>query len=137
MLFKKYFDELLSRTSTAQTDSVFSYNNDMMFMNKNAHKNNYYGLDKFKLVIRKNDKDKQNSPYGWKYSDGEIINIHVDVISSHFLGQEEIFKNTLKIIKNKFNQQFSKNNSLHKVYVKVVPIGLSGGVNVGEFMSNL
>lgn len=59
-------------------DKLFK-NTKLIKTNKNIKNGNYYNVDKYGLLYRKNDFMKTKSIYGWKNNEyGEPINIHID-----------------------------------------------------------
>jgi hypothetical protein len=119
-----YFQNLFSSKITNQLSAVFYCENALQDMNKIIRKGNFYALDKFNLIIRKNDKDKIKSPFGWVFSEeNEPINIHINSILLRLNKKniDDVCKQTLVDIKNKFPEIFARQKIWKKVYSDKFP----------------
>jgi len=117
----KAFMEYIITSHIDTTDILFS-NTNLDFVNtlgKNV--NNKFGMDKYGLIIRKNDFGKKNSASGWKYdTDNNVVNIHVCNVISRT--DTEIFEDTIDIIYKMFSMTFKSNRTtLSKIYNTIYP----------------
>lgn len=89
----------------------------LAFANKSIKSGNYYILDKYDLVIRKNDQNKAKSAYGWIYdADGDPINIHINKVLLD-TNSQDITIITLQHLKTKFPAVFkAPRGQLYRIY---------------------
>ena len=92
------------------------------FMNKSVRNCNYYMLDKFGLVIRKNFQDSKKTAFGWRYdTDNQPINIHINDILLQ-TNSSQIRDITLQQLKNQFPSLFKPpRGTIYRVYSVVFP----------------
>lgn len=79
---EKYMSDLMSEKDKSDTrvDNRFSSER-LAFVNKSVKNGNYYVIDKYNLIIRKNDFNNKKSAYGWVYDENDDpINLHIDSI---------------------------------------------------------
>lgn len=114
----KYMNEIMTkkRDRTKIVDNIFRADV-LPTINKSIKSGNYYILDKYDLVIRKNDQNKPKSAYGWIYdSDGDPINIHINKVLLD-TNSNDITIVTLQQLKAKFPSLFkSPRGQLWKIY---------------------
>jgi hypothetical protein len=121
--FINYFNKAFSITT--ETDSKLQWNDKMLSnINKYIRAGNYYMLDMFELVIRKNCFKKYKSPFGWDWInlDGEDIpyNIHIDKLLIE-VDSPDIKLITLKKIAKMFPQELKERGILYRAYSESDP----------------
>jgi hypothetical protein len=84
--------------------------------NLKIHNGNFYALDRFGLIYRKRDKNK-NSVSAFKMMNGEPINVKVNELSTNFRKPEEIRKETFELIKEVLTPRMT----LTKLYKEIYP----------------
>ncbi|MFA5720212.1 MAG: hypothetical protein WC939_04040 [Acholeplasmataceae bacterium] len=87
-----------------ENDIVFNKETLPTFNNR-IRSGNFYAVDKFGLMIRKNDFNNQKSPFGWVKNDDEILNIHVK-IHEGITDLSKVKELTLRSLKTKFPTLF-------------------------------
>ena len=92
------------------------------FMNKSVRNGNYYMIDKYGLLIRKNFQDSKKTAFGWKYNDqNEPINIHINDILLQ-TNSNQIREITLQQLKNQYPNLFKPpRGTIYKVYSVLYP----------------
>lgn len=85
-------------------DVIFGMHLKQFSINSAVRNNNFYALDKYGLVIRKEEQNNSKSPFGWQFVDGDPVNIHVSVIAA--TKQENIRRATLQYLKQRWKLQF-------------------------------
>ena len=112
---KEYMERIIERAGKLHNRNVSDFSPDIMiFFNKRAKNGNYFGYDKYGIIIRKDAGTSIKSPFGWKRNeDDEIVSVHL-----RYDCPEEIRrKETLMYIQSKFASQWNnKNNILRKIY---------------------
>lgn len=108
-------------TSDNYTDDIFK-NNVLENINKSVHNGNYYMLDKYGLIIRKNFQNSRKSAFGWKYNkNNEPINIHVSDILLQ-TSSNKIQEITLQQLKRQFPLLFNPPRGIiYKIYNAIYP----------------
>lgn len=96
--------------------------NELKFINDSVHNGNYYMLDKYGFVIRKNFQNYKKSAFGWRYNDNnEPINIHIKDILLQ-TNSEQIKEITLQHLKHQFPNLFKPpRGTLYKIYSNISP----------------
>lgn len=117
MHMKKYMESLINRASSIKMKNNEDFSpNIMPIFNRRVSGNNYYGYDKYGLIIRKNCFGDTKSPFGWKRNDdNEMISIHLKLDCPEDIRKKE----TLIYIQSRFSTHWNnKNNILRKIYNK-------------------
>ena len=102
-------------------DNLFS-GNTLKCVNSTIRNENYYMLDKYGLIIRKNSQDSKKTAFGWKYNEQhEPINIHIpDLLLS--TNSPDIQKITLQQLKQQFPNVFKSPRGIaYKIYTNEFP----------------
>lgn len=97
-------------------DGLFRSEN-LKFINSSVKNANYYMLDRYGIVIRKNCLDNRKSAFGWKYDENEEpLSIHIsDILVKTNSKDVQIL--TLQSIKRQFPNVFKKPRGVfYKVY---------------------
>ncbi len=91
-------------------------------VNSGVRNNNYYMLDKYGLVIRKDFQNNKKSAFGWRYnSDNEPINIHIDNILLQ-TNSNNIRDITLQQLKHHYPSLFNPPRGvIYKIYSTTFP----------------
>lgn len=86
--------------------------------NRRLKNKNFYMLDRYNLIIRKEDQNKIKSPYGWIYHNNEPICMHIDDILLRTSDDKYNIQHlTIQKLKNKFPKFFAPSNpSIIKLY---------------------
>lgn len=129
IMMKRYLNEILNTTHIdEQIHSVFS-NPKLDFINKSIRNKNYYGLDKYGLIIRSAEKNSGKTAFGWKLDQyGDPVNYHIND-NMLLTNDDNILRITLQTLKNsgKFSKLFQpKNEKTHagiirKIYEEIMP----------------
>ena len=93
-------------------------NDDRLARFNTRSNSNIYLLDKFGLVIRKNDMNKQSPTGYFKDEEGELVNINVDKTLLHF-NPENALNDTIDLLYR--NPKFPKNGVVSKIYHELYP----------------
>ena len=91
-------------------------------VNSTIRNDNFYMLDKYGLVIRKNSQDSKKTAFGWKYNEQhEPIDIHISDLLLQ-TNSPDIQKITLQQLKQQFPNVFkSPRGIVYKVYINEFP----------------
>lgn len=133
-LMDKYMDSIMNmKYETDNSISQFFDSKRLSIINKNVRNGNYYTIDRFGLVIRKEEFDNVRSPYGWRYYtprnissedyDGidnkEPINIHINDILLQ-TNSPDIQKVTIQYLQREHPALFKgPRGILYKVYTSM------------------
>lgn len=92
----------------------------LQFVNKSVKNGNVYVVDKYHLIIRKNEYNNKKSAYGWVYDESnEPINIHIDMILLR-TQSPDITSITLQQLKREYPTLFkSPRGMLYRIYSTV------------------
>lgn len=99
-------------------DKNYDIANDKLAKFNTKSNSNIYLLDKFGLVIRKNDMNKQTITGYFKNDEGEFVNINVDKTLLQF-NPEKVLYETIDLIYR--NPKFPKNGIVSKIYRELYP----------------
>ena len=112
---QKYMIKLLSGNARSDVNDVFNASNLQSF-NSRVKNGNYYGYDKYKLIIRKEFVNDIKSPFGWKRADdGSIVSVHIRLDCPEETRRAE----SIMCIRSKFASQWNnKQSCLHRIYEK-------------------
>ena len=117
-IMKTFMREILkvNTESSKNIDEYFdNYQDWLIPINKTRIRTgNLFKADKNKIVIRKKEFQKTNSPFGWIFDEeGDPISIH----SNCLIPKEDIFKDTYNSIKIKFAKNFaSEKDVAYRIY---------------------
>lgn len=112
---KSYMERLLDKNIDLRRRNTRLFSADAMpDFNKRVKNGNYYGYDKYGVIVRKNCVGNSKSPFGWKQNDdGEIVSIHIKNECPEDLKRKE----TVIYIQSKFSSQWNSRASvLRKIY---------------------
>lgn len=92
------------------------------FINKSVRNGNYYMVDKYGLVIRKDFQDSKKTAFGWRYdSNNEPINIHIGDILLQ-TKSDQIRDITLQQLKNQYPSLFRPpRGTIYRIYSTLYP----------------
>lgn len=96
--------------------------NELKIVNDSIHNGNFYMLDKYGLVIRKNFQNSKKTAFGWKYNENnEPINIHIGEILLQ-TNSDQIREITLQQLKHQYPNLFKPpRGTIYKIYSNVFP----------------
>ncbi len=98
--------------------------NRLAFVNSNIKSNNKYILDKYNLVIKRNEFNKTKTAFGWVYdAEGDPINIHINPNLLETKSSDITFV-TLQQLKQKYPTLFQVRGVMYKVYTHETSIGI-------------
>ena len=118
---KKYMLDLMNETGKSDKVVDTQFNNEkLQFINKSVKNGNFYIIDKYNLIIRKNEFNNKKSAYGWVYDENkDPINIHIDSILLK-TQSNDITTITLQQLKREYPSLFkSPRGMLCKIYSTV------------------
>lgn len=133
---ERYMDCIMSLKNVNDTSiTSFFSNNRLNFINKNIRNDNYYTLDKYNLVIRKNEYNDTKSATGWiylndviSYADKEPINIHIDPILLQ-VNSSDLVNITIQTLQREYPSLFkSPRGLLYRIY---------SNLNMNEFINKI
>lgn len=112
----------IKRTENETSDiykECFLRNKDLEQFNKKVANENYWGIDKYNIVIRFKDFNKPKSIYGWTLDkNNDIVSIHVDqdlanydTVDIHGIAMTKIIKLNPKALNPK--------STIYKIYTKL------------------
>lgn len=78
--------------------TIFDESLKLYSINSSVRNKNYYTLDKYGLVIRRDNQNDVKSPFGWCLIDNEPVNIHV--------GDTILINNVRKTVMQKMKQRW-------------------------------
>lgn len=113
----EYMRKLTKRNIKIHEKNTNDFKADVMpEFNKRAKNGNYYGFDKYGLIIRRDANNNPKSPFGWvRNEDDEMVSIHL----KPDLPEETKKKETYFYIQSKFAGQWNNNtNVLKRIYDK-------------------
>ena len=105
-----------SNRENSRKDQIFNAKT-LKFVNTSVKNANYYILDRYGLILRKNCMDNKKSAFGWRYDDNdEPISLHIsDILIKTNSNEIQIL--TLQSIKRQFPNAFKKPRGIYyKVY---------------------
>lgn len=130
----KYMDSIMNmKHETDNTISQFFDSKRLYIINKNVRNGNFYTIDRFGLVIRKDEYGNTRSPYGWRYytprnissedyegiDNKEPINIHINDILLQ-TNSPDIQKVTIQYLQRENPSLFKgPRGILYKVYTSL------------------
>lgn len=96
--------------------------NELKIVNDSVHNGNFYMLDKYGLVIRKNFQNSKKTAFGWKYNeDNQPINIHIGDLLLR-TNSESIREITLQQLKHQYPNLFKPPRGIiYKIYSNIFP----------------
>lgn len=96
--------------------------NELKIVNDSVHNGNFYMLDKYGLVIRKNFQNSKKNAFGWKYNDdNEPVNIHIGELLLQ-TNSNQIREITLQQLKHQYPNLFKPPRGvIYKIYSKLFP----------------
>ena len=111
-----------SKTITDKIKNELFDPNDLKIVNNSVHNGNYYMIDKYGLVIRKNFQNSKKTAFGWKYNDNnEPINIHIGELLLK-TNSNQIREITLQQLKHRYPNLFKPPRGIiYKIYSNVFP----------------
>lgn len=115
---EKYMSDLMNKKGKSDEAVDTQFNNErLQFANKSVKNGNFYIIDKYHLIIRKNEFNNKKSAYGWVYDENkEPINIHIDSILLK-TQSDDITMITLQQLKREYPTLFkSPRGMLFKIY---------------------
>ena len=119
---KQYMDMLANNKVRYESvkSNLFDPNK-LAMVNKTVRNDNYYMLDKYGLVIRKECQNSKKTAFGWKYYEDEPVNIHIgDLLLK--TNSKDIQIITLQQIKEQFPTVFNAPRGvIYKVYSEMFP----------------
>ena len=120
-----YMRQMISEHKDANNlaDEKFR-DNRLSFVNSNIKTDNKYILDKYNLVIKRNEFNKTKTAFGWVYdADGDPINIHINPNLLETKSNDITFV-TLQQLKQKYPTLFQARGVMYKVYTHETGIGI-------------
>lgn len=118
---EKYMEIIMNNEDKQMSvvHEIFSSEN-LSFVNKSVKNGNYYMLDKYNIVIRKNEFGNHKSVFGWIYdANHEPINMHIDPILIT-TASNDITTITLQHLMNRFPSAFkTARGALNKIYSSI------------------
>ena len=95
---------------------------ELKIVNDSIHNGNFYMLDKYGLVIRKNFQNSKKTAFGWKYNENnEPINIHIGEILLQ-TNSDQIREITLQQLKHQYPNLFKPpRGMIYKIYSNMFP----------------
>lgn len=121
-----YMNQLIrkNKKKDMEADILFEDDERLKFINNKIKSNNKCILDKYNLVIKRNEFGKDTTAFGWVYdSTNEPVNIHISKVLLN-TNSEDITIITLQQLKNKFPTLFTTRGLLYKVYTKNKDLGI-------------
>ena len=119
---KQYMDMLANNKVRYESvkSNLFDPNK-LKMVNASVRNDNYYMLDKYGLVIRKECQNSKKTAFGWKYYEDEPVNIHIgDLLLK--TNSKDIQIITLQQIKEQFPTVFNAPRGvIYKVYSEMFP----------------
>lgn len=116
-----YMKRLESTEDTNNNETALLFAKDQLeVINNTIHNENYYKLDRFGLLIRKNFQNDKRSPFGWVFYDGVPINIHINDILIK-TNDPNIRSITIQTIKKMFPKLISARGTITRLYTMVYP----------------
>lgn len=115
---ERYMHDLMNKKGKSDKVVDTQFNNErLQFANKSVKNGNFYVIDKYNLIIRKNEFNNKKSAYGWIYDENkEPINIHIDSILLK-TQSDDITTITLQQLKREYPTLFkSPRGMLFKIY---------------------
>ena len=112
---REYMKNLMQRIAQSKERNMNDFRPDIMVaFNKRAKNENYYGYDKYGIIVRKDASNNTKSPFGWiRNSDDEIVSIHLKMDCPEDTRKME----TMTYIQTKFASQWNnRNNVLRRIY---------------------
>ena len=111
----EYMHKITERAGTLRQKNSDDFTpNIMLYFNKRAKNGNYYGYDKYGIIIRKDAGASPKSPFGWiRNEQDELVSVHLKKDCPEEIKKKE----TIIYIQSKFQSQWNnKNNILRKIY---------------------
>lgn len=111
---RDYMEKAIEKSKIIHKKNASDFKSDiMLFFNRRAKNGNYYGYDKYGIIIRKDVGNNDKSPFGWKRIGDDIVSIHLRQDTP----EENRKRETLSYIQSRFASQWNnKNNILRKIY---------------------
>lgn len=112
---QRYMINLTSSNIHSDVRDAFNAKNLQSF-NTRVKNGNYYGFDKYNIIIRKDFVNDSKSPFGWKRADdGSIVSVHI----KSDCPEESKRAETIMFIRSRFASQWNnKTSCLHRIYEK-------------------
>lgn len=122
-VMRNYMTNLFeSKNKTEKKKDILFNPKRLSMVNSSVRNGNYYMLDRYGLVIRKNQQNSKKTAFGWRYdSNNEPINIHIGDIMLQ-TNSDQIRKITLQQMKYQWPNLFAPPRGLiYKVYSELFP----------------
>lgn len=122
-VMRNYMTNLFeSKNKTEKKKDILFNPKRLSMVNSSVRNGNYYMLDRYGLVIRKNQQNSKKTAFGWRYdSNNEPINIHIGDIMLQ-TNSDQIRKITLQQMKYQWPNLFTPPRGLiYKVYSELFP----------------
>lgn len=123
-----YMKSVLRRLSIEEESHSIFQDKRLEFINKSIRNGNFYGIDKYGLIIRANEKGK--GAFGWKYDDnGDPVNVNINGTLLKLGDVDIIRRSTLQNMKKngRFTKLFAKKEGaqhvgmIRRIYTEVFP----------------
>jgi hypothetical protein len=119
---KKYLNSIHKTNESVKKENEIIFNKDVLFeYNSRVKSENYYGVDDYGLIIRKNDFNNSKSPFGWiKEKDPveKIVNIHCK--KNIAIDNSRIRDQTIAYLKCKFSSLFKQEKGILNRYYSAI-----------------